>query len=644
MKLTYLKLLTVTLLQILFVTSVFSQYNFNTFLTKAKLNIDNKNYTEAITNLNICILAQPNNNEVYFLRGACKFSLSDNIGAEEDFTRALSIYSPVFDEASRYRSIVRYQLGNYSGALDDINKVIENQKNNPVLYVERAFYLLANNDFNSAISDCDKAISLKSLGEDVYFCKAIAEDALTNYEDALCDYDLVIKINPHSEDAFVRRGMTKFKMGNYNDAIDDYNRTLKLDSVSTFAFYNRAEAEIKLNDNKKALRDYDTVLFFEPRNAYAYYNRAVLYASEQKYEPAIEDFNKVLLLNPNNIQALYNRAKLKQNIEDYKGAISDCDKIIELYPYFMEAYYYRSQIKNLIKDYIGAKQDIETGRLMSAIYHGKSKTQLNMDSLLLNKLSYLSADFYKSSDITHDTVNIGFRPIFYLTVMDSNHLYTKYFSAYLENYNSKNNQSFCLKNNIAEEYDTAIMHSNLYPPDTKNEILLSTAIRKTNMQLYNEASEIYDKIIADDSLNALAYFNRGVNSCREIELMTNTNDPYFITSPKQNVVENDRHKKCQSAHADFAKTLLLIPDFPFAYYNLGYVKCLLGDFNGALYDYEQAIKLNPEFSDAYYNYGYLLFYLNHKQDACQNFSKAGELGLSAAFLFIKKYCSGLITK
>jgi len=90
--------------------------------------------------------------------------------------------------------------------------------------------------------------------------------------------------------------------------------------------------------------------------------------------------------------------------------------------------------------------------------------------------------------------------------------------------------------------------------------------------------------------------------------------------------------------------LLLIHDFPYAYYNLGYVKCLLGDFNGALYDYEQAIKLNPEFADAYFNYGFLLYYINHKQEACQNLSKAGELGLSAAFLFIKKYCTGIITK
>jgi tetratricopeptide (TPR) repeat protein len=643
-RLTCLKLQTIVLFQILFVTSAFAQYNFNTYFAKAKINIDDKNYTEAITNLNICILAQPNNCEVYYFRAACKYSLSDNIGAEQDFTKALSVYSSIFYEACRYRSLVRYQLGNYPGAIEDINKVIDKQITNPVLYIERAFFFLANNNFSSAINDCDKAISLKSLGEDVYFCKAIAEDALSNYTDALRDYDKVIKLNPHNDDAYIRRGMTKFKMGNYNDAIDDYNCALKHDSVSTFAFYNRAEAEVKLNENKKAISDYDTVLHFEPRNAYAYFNRAVLYAGEQKYKTAIEDFNKVLLLNPNNIQALFNRAKLKQNIDDFKGAIADYDKIIELYPYFMEAYYYRSHLKTSIKDYSGAKKDIETGKIMSALYHNKSKTQLNLDSLLLNKLTYLSADFYKSDDIKSDTVNITFLPVFYLTDKDSGNFNTKFFSTLLYNYNSKNKQSLCLKNSIEDEYDTAIINSNIDLNQTSNEIPLVTAIHKSNMQMFNEANEIFDKIIAVDSLNALAYFARGVNTCREIELMKNTNEPYFITSSKQNIFENERHEKCQSAHADFAKTLKLIPDFPFAYYNIGYVKCLLGDFNGALYDYEQAIKLNPGFADAYYNYGFLLYYLNYKQEACQNLSKAGELGLASAFQVIKKYCSGVITK
>jgi tetratricopeptide (TPR) repeat protein len=366
-----------------------------------------------------------------------------------------------------------------------------------------------------------------------------------------------------------------------------------------------------------------------------------MYANEQQNQQAISDFDKVLLLNPDNIRALSNRAKLKQNTADYKGAIADYNRIIELYPYFLEAYYHRSQVKTLTGDLEGAKKDMETGKLMSELNYSKSAGQLKMDSIMLNKLSYLSGEFNSSSDLIADTINLGFRPIFYLTAKDSSNA-GKYYSSLLENYNPGRLKPLYLSNKTTDYYDTAIWKSNSGIENT--EMQLYTAIHFTNMQLCNEAATLYDKIISEESQNALALFARGVNTCREIELLSNANEPYFLSSGSQTVYENERHEKCLSAKEDFAKALLLAPDFSFAYFNLAYIKCLLGDYYGALYDYEQAIKLNPAFADAFYNYGFLLFYLDHKKESCRNMSRAGELGLSEAFMFMKKYCVGVIDK
>jgi tetratricopeptide (TPR) repeat protein len=64
----------------------------------------------------------------------------------------------------------------------------------------------------------------------------------------------------------------------------------------------------------------------------------------------------------------------------------------------------------------------------------------------------------------------------------------------------------------------------------------------------------------------------------------------------------------------------------------------LQDFDGALKDYDRAIQVNHGLADAYYDKGVLLFYLKDKLNACQNFSKAGELGLTESYGVIKKYC------
>ncbi|MEO5569523.1 MAG: tetratricopeptide repeat protein [Bacteroidia bacterium] len=612
-------LLISVLLQLVLAIDSSGQYNFDSYFAGAKKDIGDNNYTAAIEKLNICITVKPNSREVFFYRGVCKYSLYDNTGAEQDLTTALSSASVFYYDAFLYRSLVRYRLGNYRGAIDDISKVIEKQPGNAKYYVERAFAFLAANDFNAALSDCRKALALKGYSEDVYICKAAAEDALADYDNALPDYDQALKINPVNKDALVRRGMTKYKMEKYNEAIDDYNHAIYIDSACTFAYYNRAEAEIKLNNTKKALSDYDTVLFFEPRNAYAYFGRAVLFSNLQKYKAAIADFDKVLLLNPDNIQALFNRAKLKQNIKSYKAAVVDYDKVIELYPYFTEAYYNRAQCKYSLKDFAGSKKDLETGNMMSEVLHAKNSLQLSRDSMILANLNQLSTGFNAGASPANDTISIGFLPVFYLSEKDSASAVHFYYSPLLDKLNKKKKVVFCFTNAAMQPVAGSGSKQRFINDDSiavnKNNAdeILSMALVKTNMLLLNDARAYYDKIIEKDAVNAIAYFARAVNTCREIETMSDANEPYMLSSASHTIVLNKRNDKCKSALADFTKAIQLQPSFTFAYYNRANVKSLLQDFDGAMKDYDTALRLNPVFAEALYNEGFLLYYLNNKQ-------------------------------
>ncbi len=241
-----IKLNTIIPFLIIFATPVFAQYNFDKFFSNAKIDINENNYFDAISKLNKCLAVKPDNCEVYFYRAICKYSLMDYYGAEKDFTMALFNVSIIHYDAFHYRALSRYRLGKYSDAIDDINKVLEQEPDSPGLYVERAFIFLANNNYNAAIDDCKKALSLKSLGEEGFLCKAQAENAISDYQNAISDYDEVIKINSKNVDAIALRGMTKDKMNNIQEAIDDYNLAIKIDSTSTLAYYSRAEAEIKI--------------------------------------------------------------------------------------------------------------------------------------------------------------------------------------------------------------------------------------------------------------------------------------------------------------------------------------------------------------------------------------------------------------
>lgn len=629
-------------IQLVLATSVFAQYNFDIIFANGKLAFSQKDYYEAINKFNKCVDIKPENAEVYFYRGLCKYVLFDNIGAEHDFSMAIIYHNFLYSDALNYRSLTKYRLGKYVEAINDINKVIEKEPSILKNYLQRAYFYLANDNYNASLNDCAKLIDAKSSIEEASFCKAKAEEALLDYKNAIKDYDKVVEINPKNIDAYAYRGMTKFKMDSINNAIADFNLALKLDSTCTLANYFLAEVEMKLEHYDKALDFYNKVLKYEPRNSYAYFGRGALYANIKKYSLAISDFNKVLIINPNNIEALFNRAKLKQTVKDYIGAINDYDKITSLFPYFAEAYFMRSQAKYCIKDLEGAKKDMDKGRVMGDVFRSQNKMFYNKDSLLFNKLTYLSADFHNSSDIKPDNVNTNFLPIFYLSEKDSINYKTKNFSLLIDNFNWKYSQNLCLKNDDSFDIDSSLVNSiSKNTSFNNNNSLLLIAIYKSNMQLFNDAKFILDSLLATDSLNVIALFARGVNTCRELEFQKNNNDDYYIiVNPNQEKNEKLRKAKCNSAINDFSKTIKLVPDFYFALYNRAYVKCLLSDYYGANFDYDQAIKKYPLFADAYFNNGFLLYYLNIKQAACENFSKAGELGLKQAFDIIQKQCNG----
>jgi tetratricopeptide (TPR) repeat protein len=156
--------------------------------------------------------------------------------------------------------------------------------------------------------------------------------------------------------------------------------------------------------------------------------------------------------------------------------------------------------------------------------------------------------------------------------------------------------------------------------------------------LLNEAEEYYDKIIQRNNTNALAYFCRAVNTYRKIETGVNTDKPVFVANISKTSIKNEKNDKYQTALSDLNKAIQFSPLFSYAYYNRAIVKCLLQDYYGALKDYETSIKINADFAQAYFNKGFLLYYLKSKDQACTDFSKSGELGITESYILMKKYC------
>ncbi|ABM78777.1 tetratricopeptide repeat protein [Prochlorococcus marinus] len=84
----------------------------------------------------------------------------------------------------------------------------------------------------------------------------------------------------------------------------------------------------------------------------------------------------------------------------------------------------------------------------------------------------------------------------------------------------------------------------------------------------------------------------------------------------------DELKDYQGAIADYTKAIAINPQYADAYNNRGIAKRKSGDYQGAIADYNKAIEINPQDAEAYYNRGYAKDELKDYQGAIADYTKA----------------------
>jgi len=238
----------------------------------------NKIWKDSISLYNDVLTKNPNVDIAYYNRGLAKYDIKDYTGAMEDFNKSI-ILNPYKSDEYNSRAVIKYQM----------------------------------KDYNAAIEDCNKAIKLDSMNEDSYFNRGLAEMQINKLNDALNDFSKSIKINPLSDKPYYNRGLIRFYLKDFNGAISDYSKLIELYPENAEIYFNRSLASANLSDFKGALSDLDRAIFLNPDYIDAYKNRGNTKIYLKDIKGALEDFNKVIQLNSGDIDAYYNLGLLNYN-------------------------------------------------------------------------------------------------------------------------------------------------------------------------------------------------------------------------------------------------------------------------------------------------------------------------------------------
>jgi len=260
---------------------------------RARAYICNSTYSKAIKDLNKAIYLDPNNSELFYLRGL-SYKNCDEENIEEDINaKAMSMMLGNFDddEDDIVEDNIEQAKMDFTAAIDINEKYID-------AYLERAEIYIEQQEYDSAIEDYSSIINLESDNYLHYEKRGWIYYLNDNNEEAIADYNKLLEIKPDSISGLNNRGLIYHYIENYKKAIDDYNSALSLAPNNSTILKNRGKSYYELEQSDIAINDFNKVIELDPKNIEALVYRGNILCEIAKLAEGKKDYDEVLKLNP----------------------------------------------------------------------------------------------------------------------------------------------------------------------------------------------------------------------------------------------------------------------------------------------------------------------------------------------------------
>lgn len=641
-----------------------SQLNHKHYILMGRIDLSEENYSEAIHNFNMAIIAKPNDFEGYFLRGVAKYSLNDFTGAVKDFTKTLDIH-PLYVRAYHYRGISNDRLGNYADAKKDYNNAIKLDPFDPELHIALGSTKLHLNEFENAIASFDTALIINPNNANAYINRGVAKRFLNRLDDAIEDLDKAVYYDFFNIEALVRRGIIQMERENYQEAITDLNNALKMDNDNPIIYFNRGTVYLNLGDTIAALKDYERVNNLDQRNALTYFNRAIIYGMLKEDDIALALFDKVIEINPENIYGYFNRGILYYKMKELDNAENDFTKVIELFPDFIDAWVNRSVVRYEKGDIQGAEIDRYKSKEIINLVSGNEKSIDSLYNVYSKSIDYDKIIAFESDFSNGDkggklaqfsAVNIKPFNNFIVSVVlfdskDKNKQNKREFvDATLSQINENRQLNgmrlvYTQADFSNEDYQSCINDSIIGTIDDNDLRTFLYGISNYEIFNYQHAENKFKSLIGNNIYDVYAKINIASLQKDKAELILasqNYNDPISINYKKNNNNKNEISKvQTKPDYKESLNSMMVALEKnrtnPFIWYNLGNLHLQMQEFHKAIDSYSEAIKYESTLAEAYYNRGLTLLYLGEKELARADLSKAGELGIKEAYAVMKRF-------
>ena len=637
-----------------FTTEVSAQFNTDRLLMVGRSALYYEDYVLSIQYFNQAITAKPYLYEPWFFRGLAKYYLDDFAGAEADVTEALS-RNPYVVNCYELRGITRIQQKKFALAAEDYTRALRYDPDNQSLWHNRALCRIRQELYDQALCELDTMLARWTRHAPAYNMKAEVFMLQRDTTKAVEALEKSLEIDPYDGQTWAARSIISLAREEWKAAEEQLSKSIHLLPRRSDTYINRALARFNRNNLRGAMADYDTALDLDPNNFLGHYNRGLLRAQVGDDNRAITDFDFVLRMEPDNVMARFNRAVLLDKTGDLKAAIDDYTKVIDEYPYFWTGLQARADCYRRLGMKGKAEQDEfrifkdrldrRTGKQPRLNPKQMRKRSDDTDPEKYNQIvvadeqevqnEYQSA--YRGR-VQNQRTEEQPQPMYLLSLLRPKSEVSTYvpFSHRIDSLQQQRGalplylttrqpllsaDASQLLFHTIDSLTSVIDHSQNTPHATLS--LLMRSVAYATLQNYQSAIEDLTTYLLIDSTSVVALWLRAACQDRVNEFQASEG--------------TDVRMKTANVLVDLEHAVRRAPDDAYIIYNRGTIRMERLDYAEAEADFTSALLIDGQLAEAYYNRALCRLRLKRTDDALQDLSKAGELGLYTAYALMKRY-------
>lgn len=249
--------------------------------------------------------------------------------------------------------------------LDELNKQIQDDSQNPDFYHERSMFYYENEEYNEALKDIWTALEIDSTYADYHVTLADVYLGMGKMQACIESLDKALELDNENVRAYIKKAEINIVFHNYKEAMENLDKALEIDEIEAKAYFLRGVILLENADTIRGIRNFQKAIDVDQDYFDAHLQLGMLYA-DKKNKLAIDYFNNALNIDPQNREVNYYLAMFYQETGNYDMAIQIYNSILDIHPDFYFALYNIGYINlvylkdfNLAIDYFSQTLDIE---------------------------------------------------------------------------------------------------------------------------------------------------------------------------------------------------------------------------------------------------------------------------------------------